>query len=333
MLLASWHLFTAVRAWCIVCAIFFASWHLFTGVRAQCVVCAMCLASWRLFTGLRPWCAVYAVSLCCWRSFTGLGTWRIACPLSLASWRLFTGVGACCVVSAVYLDPWHLFTNVRASALRVWCRRPVGTFLPVCACSAACAVSLATSDLFTGVLLVCFVCGVLGLLALVHRRVRYMCCVLCSSFVHLVCRRSHCGQIRALGIVPVPLVPGSKRSWLLGTLSCALVVAGGVPLWHDPPLYVRAPRLNASRHSQCPGLLSICRGGFPYRVLCAPGFTARVRGAPGNGRRSWPMESAGAPPAAEALLTLLHVVAVRGPAAGFCLAAPSGVGLGLRALR
>ena len=68
-----------------------------------------------------------------------------ACAVSWASWLLFTGAPARCVV------------------FRVRCPGPTGSCSPVC---------------LLGVL--CWVCGVQGLLAPVHRCARLVCCVACA---------------------------------------------------------------------------------------------------------------------------------------------------------
>ena len=49
------------------------------------VVCAVSLASWRLFTFVRAWCVVGAVSSASWRWFTGVRAWRVVYAVSLAS--------------------------------------------------------------------------------------------------------------------------------------------------------------------------------------------------------------------------------------------------------
>ena len=197
---------------CVACAVSWASWLLFTGVPARCVVlrvrrpgppsscspvcplgvlrcvcgvlglqapvhrcarsvccvaCAASWASWLLFTGVPARCVVLRVRrpgppgscspvcplgvLCCVCGVLGLlapvhrcarSPCCVACAASWASWLLFTGVPARCVV------------------LRVRCPGPPGSCSPVCP---------------LGVL--CCVCGVLGLLAPVHRCARSVCCV------------------------------------------------------------------------------------------------------------------------------------------------------------
>ena len=69
----------------------------------------------------------------------------VACAVSWATWLLFTGVPARCV------------------ALRVRCPGPLGS------CSPACPLRV-----------LCCTCGVLGLLAPVHRCARSVCCFACA---------------------------------------------------------------------------------------------------------------------------------------------------------
>ena len=213
-LLASVHR-CACLVCCVACAVSWASWLLFTGVPARCVVlrvrcpgppgscspvcplgvlccvcgvlgppapvhrcacsvcCVACAVSWAsqlLFTGAPARCVVLRVRcpgppgscspvcplgvLCCVCGVLGLpapvhrcarSVCCVACAVSWASWLLFTGVPARCVV------------------LRVRCPGPPGSCSPVCP---------------LGVL--CWVCGVLGLLAPVHRCARSVCCVACA---------------------------------------------------------------------------------------------------------------------------------------------------------
>ena len=178
---------------CVGCAVSLASWLLFTGVPARCVVlrvrcpgppgccspvCPLGLLCWVCgVLGLLAPVHRCARSVCC-----------VACAVSWASWLLFTGVPAPCVVSrvrrpgppgscspvcrsvccsacAVSWAPWLLFTGVpaRCVVLRVRCPGPPGSCSPVCP---------------LGVL--CWVCGVLGLLAPVRRCARSVCCVGCA---------------------------------------------------------------------------------------------------------------------------------------------------------
>ena len=265
---------------CVGCAVSWATWLLFTGAPARCVVLRVrcpglsgsCSPVWPL--GVLCWvCGVLGLlapvhqcarSVCC-----------VACAVSSASWLLFTGVPArcvvlrvrcpgppgscspvcplgvlcrvcgvlghlapvhrcarsvCCVGCAVSWASWLLFTGVpaRCVVLRVRCPGPPGSCSPVCPlgvsccvcgvlgllapvhrcarslCRVACAVSWASWLLFTGVParcvvsgvrcpgprgscspvrplgVLCWVCGVLGLLAPVHRCARSVCCFACA---------------------------------------------------------------------------------------------------------------------------------------------------------
>ena len=63
-------------------------------------------------------------------------------------------------------------------------------------------------------------------------------------------------------VVRAARVCGTRWPLLLGTCPCALVVAGGVPLWHAWLPRFGAPRLVRSGRSRCSGRLSRCRGAF-----------------------------------------------------------------------
>ena len=66
---------------------------------------------------------------------------------------------------------------------------------------------------------------------------------------------------------------------LLGTCTCAVVVAGGLPLWGALWLRVGAPRLVWSSRSWCSGRLFCRRGAFPHPGGCRP----RLYGAAAQG--------------------------------------------------
>ena len=193
----------------------------------------------------------------------------------------------------------------------------------VCVCWCAC--SSCTPPLLAGV------CGV-GVCArarvLAPPRLSWLGRVVCGLAVawHLfLCRGSLC-------VVRAARVCGTRWPLWLGTCPCAVVVAGGVPLWWPGgPALVR-------RASSGPVALG-APVGFPVAVVpfptpgaCAPGFTGWLRGATGAGREPGSLCLPLAPAEAGALGSL-RVVPVRGPAMGLSLAGPSGVGLGLRALR
>ena len=153
----------------VVCTVSWASWLLFTGVYALCVVlrvrrprppgscspvCTLCV-----------WCCVYGVLGLlapvhrCARSVCG-----VVCTVSWASWLLFTGVYALCACTVSWASRL-LFTGVHALCAVVRVRRPgpPGSRSPVCTlCVWWC------------------VCGVLGLLARVHRCARSVCGVVCT---------------------------------------------------------------------------------------------------------------------------------------------------------
>ena len=132
---------------CVACAVSWASRLQFTGVPARCVV--LCVRCPGPPGSCSPVCPLGV--LCCVCGVLGLpapvhrcarSVCCVACAVSWASRLLFTGVPARCVV------------------LRVRCPGPPGSCSPVCP---------------LGVL--CWVCGVLGLPAPVHRCARSVCCV------------------------------------------------------------------------------------------------------------------------------------------------------------
>ena len=200
---------------CVVCAVSWATWPLFTGVRAWFVVlrlrCPGPPSSCSLVCPLGVFCCLCGVfghlapvhrcarSVCC-----------VACAVSWATCLLFTGVPTRCVVLCVRC-PGSLGSCSPVCLLVVLhCLCGVlGNLAPVhrCAhsvCCVACAVSWATSLLFTGVPtrcvvscvrcpgplgpcspvcargLLCCVCGVPGHLAPVHWCASSVCCAACA---------------------------------------------------------------------------------------------------------------------------------------------------------
>ena len=133
-------------------------------------VCAVSWASWLLFTGVPTRCVVLRVG--CPGS---LGSCSPVCPRAmLCSVCGVLGLLApvhrcaravCCVACAVSWASWLLYTGAPAGlvVLRVRCPGPPGSCSPVCP---------------RGVLFC--VCGVLGLLAPVHRCARSVCCFACA---------------------------------------------------------------------------------------------------------------------------------------------------------
>ena len=152
-----------------VCTVSWASRLLFTGAHALRVVlrvrCPGPPGSCSPVCTLCVWCRAYGVLGLpapvhrCARSVCG-----VACTVSWASRLLLTGVHALCAC-AVSWDSRLLFTGVHALCVVVRVRRPgpPGSRSPVCTlCVWWC------------------VCGVLGLLARVHRCARSVCGVVCT---------------------------------------------------------------------------------------------------------------------------------------------------------
>ena len=135
---------------CFACAVSWAYWLLFSGAPARCVVLRVrCSGPPGSCSPVRPlgvsFCVCGVLGLLarvhrCTRSMCCL-----ACAVSWAYWLLFSGAPARCVV------------------LRVRCSGPPGSCSPV----RPLGVSFC-------------VCGVLGLLARVHRCTRSMCCLACA---------------------------------------------------------------------------------------------------------------------------------------------------------
>ena len=205
----------ALSVCCVACAVSWAPWLLFTGMPARCVVlrlrCPGPLGSCSTVPPLGVLCCVYGVlghlapvhrcarSVCC-----------VACAVSWAPWLLFTGLLAPCAVLRVRC-PGPLDSCSPVCPLGVLCcvYSVLGSLALVhrCArsvCCVACAVSWATRLLSTGTPVqcavlrvrcpgplgscspvyplgvVCCAYGVLGSLALMHRRARAVCCVGCA---------------------------------------------------------------------------------------------------------------------------------------------------------
>ena len=283
---------------CFACAVSWATWLLFTGAPARCVVlrvrcpgppgsCSpvcplgvllcVCGVLGHLAPVLR--CARW---VCC-----------VACAVSWASWLLFNGVPARCVVFRVRCPWafWLLFTGVpaRCVVLRVRCPGPPGSCSPVCP---------------RGVL--CCVCGVLGLLAPVHRCSRFVCCFACAVswatrllftgaparcvVLRVRCPRppGSCSPVRPLGVlcsVCGVLGPSGSCSPVcpLGVLCCVCGVLGLLaPVhrcaralccvacavsWASWLLFTGAPARCVVLRVRCPGPLGSCSPVRPLGVL------------------------------------------------------------------
>ena len=280
---------------CFACAVSWASWLLFTGAPARCVVlrvrcpgppgscspvcplgvlfcvcgvlallapvhrcarsvccvgCAVSWASWLLFTGMPARCVVLGV-----RCPGPLGSCSPVCPLGAL--LCVCGVlgllapvhrcarSVCCVACAVSWASWLLFTGVpaRCVVLRMRCPGPLGCCSPVCP---------------LGVLFC--VCGVLGLLAPVHRCARSVCCVACAVSKGLLAPVHRCACLVCCVACAV-----SWASWLLST---------GVPA-RCVVLRVRCPGPPGSCSPVCPLFFVVLRVRCPgppasCSPVCAP---------------------------------------------------------------
>ena len=305
---------------CFSCAVSWASWLLFTSVLARCVVlrvrCPGPLGSCSL---VRPPGVLFCVcgvlghlapvhpcarSLCC-----------VVCAVSWASWLLFTGVPAGCVVLRVRC-PWPLGSCSAVHPLGVLCcvGGVLGQLAPVhrfarSVCCVACAVSWATWLLFTGAParcvvfcvrcpgplascspvrplgVLCCVCGVLGLLAPVHRCARWVCCVACavSWATWLLFGGASAGCVVLRGWCPGPLGSCSPVR-PLGVLLCVCGVLGHLapvhrcacPVccvasavsWATWLLFTGAPARCVVLCVRCPGPPCSCAPMFPLGALC-----------------------------------------------------------------
>ena len=304
---------------CFACTVSWASWLLFTGVPALCVVlCVRCLGPLGSCSPVCPLgvlvcvCGVLgplapihrcACSVCC-----------VACALSWATWLLFTGVPALCVVLRVRCPgpPGSCSPVCLLGVLCCVCR-VLGHLAPVhwCArsvCCVACAVSWATWLLFTGVPARCVVlrvrcpgplgscspvcplgvlfcvCGVLGLLAPVHRCARSVCCVACAvswaTWLLFTGVPALCVVLR----VRCPGPPGSCSPVCpLGVLCCVCGVLGHLaPVhwcarsvccvacavsWATWLLFTGVPARCVVLRVRCPGPLGSCSPVCPLGVL------------------------------------------------------------------
>ena len=213
-----------------------------------CVACAVSLATWLLFTVVALLYAVLRVR-CLW----SLGFCSPVCTLAVlcVPWVAHSAPvhrrarSVCCVACAVSLATWFLLTGLSARFVVLRVRFP----WPLVSCSPVCPV---------GVL--CCVCGVLGRLAPVQRCARSLSCVVCAvplatwlllTGVHA--RRADCAVSLAIWLlftaVPAPCVVLRLRCpWPLS--SCSLVYPHSL-------LCVR-----------CPWPLSSCSTVYALRVLC-----------------------------------------------------------------
>ena len=317
---------------CVGCAVSWASRLLFTGVPARCVVlrvrcpgppgscspvCPLGVLCWVCgVLGLPAPVHGCARSVCC-----------VACAVSWASRLLFTGVPARCVVLRVRcLGPPSSCSPVCPLGVLCWVCGVLGLPAPVhrCArsvCCVVCAVSWASRLLFTGVParcvvlgvrcpgppgscspvcplgVLCCVCGVLGLLAPVHRCARSVCCVACAvswaSRLLITGVPARCVVLR----VRCPGSPGSCSPVCpLGVLCCVCGVLGlPAPVhrcarsvccvacavsWASRLLFTGVPARCVVLRVRCPGPPGSCSPVCPLGVLCCVcgvlGLPARV---------------------------------------------------------
>ena len=283
---------------CFACAVSWASWSLFTGVPARCVVLGVqCPGPPGSCSPVRP-----LGVLCCVCGVLGLLAPVHQCARSV-----------CCFARAVSWAPWLLFTGVpaRCVVLRVRCPGPTGSCSPVCPLGVlcwvsgvlgllapvhrcahsvrcfACAASLATWLLFTGVslgVLFC-VCGVLGPLAPVHRCARSVCGFACAvSWASWLMFTGVPARSVVLG-VRCPGPPGSCSPVCpLGVLFCACGVLGLLaPVhrcarsvccfacavsWASWSLFTGVPARCVVLGVRCPGPPGSCSPVRPLGVMC-----------------------------------------------------------------
>ena len=261
---------------CVACAVSWATWLPFTGAPAGCVVLRVrCPRPLGSCSPVRP----LGVLLCVCGVLGDLAPVHrcarsvccVACAVSWATWLLFTGVPARCVV------------------LRVRCPGPLGSCSPVCP---------------PGVL--CYVCGLLGHLALVLRCARWVCCSVCGVLGHLApvhrcacsvccfaCAVSWATWLLFTGVparcvalrVRCPGPPGScSPVRLLDALCCVCGVLGHLaPVhpcarsvccfacaasWATWLLFTGVPTPCVVLRLRCPGPLGSCSPVCPLAVLC-----------------------------------------------------------------
>ena len=283
---------------CVACAVSWASRLLFTGVPARRVVLGVRSpgppASCSPVCPLGVLCCVCGVlgllapihrcarSLCCFVCAVSWATGSCSpvCPLGVLCWVcgvlglpapvLRCARSVCCVACAVSWASWLLFTGVpaRCVVLRVRCPGPPGSCSPVCP---------------LGVL--CWVCGVLGLPAPVHRCARSVCCVACAvswaSRLLFTGAPARCVVLR----VRCPGPPGSCSPVCpLAVLCCVCGVLGLLaPVhrcarsvccvacavsWASRLLFTGVPARCVVLAVRCPGPPGSCSAVCPLGVLC-----------------------------------------------------------------
>ena len=314
---------------CVACAVSWATWLPFTGAPAGCVVLRVrcpgppgpcspvrplgVLLSVCGFLGLLApvhWCAC---SVCC-----------VACAVSWATWLLFPGAPARCVALLVRCrGPLGSCSPVRPLGVLCCVCGVLGHLTPVHGCArsvgcVACAVYGATWLLFTGVPARCVasrvrrpgplgscspvcplgvlfcVCGVLGLVAPVHRCARSVCCVACalSWVTWLMFTGAPAPSCALLVRYPEPLGSCSPVR-PLGVLFCVCGVLDHLaPVhrcarsvccfafavsWATWLLFTGAPARWVVLRVRCPGPLGSCSPVCPLgRLRCVYGVLGRL---------------------------------------------------------
>ena len=240
---------------CVACAVSWATWILFTGVLARCFVLRVrCLGR---VGSCSPVCPLGA--LCCVCGVLGhmvpvhrciRSVHCVACAMSWTPWLLSTGLPARCIV------------------LPLRCPGPLGS------CSLVCSFGA-----------LCWLCGVLGHLAPVHRCARSVRCVVCAvswdtstlltgvlarCFVLRVRRPgplSSCLPVCSLGLlycvccVPGHLAPAHRCSRSVRCVVCAVSSATGLLF---AGVLVRCVVLHVPR----PGPLGYCSPVCRLGALC-----------------------------------------------------------------
>ena len=215
-------------------------------------VCAVSWATWLLFTGVPAWCVALLV-----RCPGPLGSCSPVCPLGVL--LCLCGVlghlapvhrcarSVCCFACAVSLATWLLFTGVPAGCV-AWRVRCPG---PLGSCSPVCPLGA-----------LCCVCGVLSHFALVHRCAPCVCCVACAvswaTWLLFTGVPAWCVALRVR--CPGPLGSCSPVC-LLGVLFCLCGVLGHLAPVHRCPCSVRCLCV------RCPGPPGSCSPVCPLGVL------------------------------------------------------------------
>ena len=212
--------------------------------------------------GCACWCACSPCTPPLLTGVCGVGVrvWALVSAAPRHSWLQCCGL--CALVCALRLSPATPGSGVRCGCMCLG--SGLGCALPLLAgflgCACRCACSPCTAPLLARV------CG-LGVCARArvsavsrHSWLGFVVCGLAVSWNLFLWRGS-------LRVVCAAQICGTRWPLLLGTFSCALVVACDVPLWRASWPRVGAPRFVRSGCSRCSGRLSRRRGAFPHPRL------------------------------------------------------------------